>query len=209
MTRLMKIKSNYLRSFVLNNVSIIVPLAPNEVQHKALLDDLKRTNAEIILSSEPSRAKSLNAGEKKAKHNILWFLHADSRVSKDNIQALNKAIATTPDAVHYFDLNFEQRGMIKLNALGANMRSYLFNLPYGDQGFCISKKSFDLIGGYPENTTYGEDVIFIRTAKKEGIAIKPVGSKIITSARKYKAQGWLKTTLAHQYCLFNLLRQKI
>ena len=196
-------------SSVLEKISIIIPLAPDENAHERLLDDLKPLNAEIIVSSEGSRAKSLNAGVAKARHNFLWFLHADSRVSTDNIDALQKALARRSNALHYFDLSYEEGGLARLNAWGANIRCHLFELPYGDQGFCISKTMFNKIGGYPEDAPYGEDLLFIRLASQAGIGLNRIPSKLRTSARKYHQHGWLKLTLVRQWQMIKLLRQEL
>ena len=194
---------------MLEGVSIIIPLALKENNHDALLSDLKETQAEIILSSEGTRVESLNKGAAKAKYNMLWFLHADSRISVENIKALDSVIKSQPNALHYFYLRFDEGGLLSLNGLGANIRSRLLGLPYGDQGLCISKKQFESIGGYPDTLPYGEDVLFVRKAKKAGVKLNPTGSKLMTSARKYQTQGWLNVTWRHQCCLFNLLRQKL
>ena len=51
---------------MLDNVSIIIPVALNETAHEILLKDLESCGAEIIVSSEGSRAASLNVGAEKA-----------------------------------------------------------------------------------------------------------------------------------------------
>lgn len=190
---------------MLENVSIIIPIAPNETQHKILLGDLKNIDAEIIISSKGTRAKSLNAGAAKAKNNFLWFLHADSRVNTENLNNLRKFIGENPEALHYFSLT----GLLVLNTWGANLRSHLLGLPYGDQGFCLSKMQFEKADKYPENIPYGEDLIFVRQAKQASIKLNHIPSKLRTSARKYKEHGWLKLTALRQYQLIKLIRQKI
>ncbi len=192
----------------IEQVSIIIPAAPDEPALETLLGDLKPLDNEIIISSEGTRAKSLNAGAAKAQHKFLWFLHADSRVTKENILALDKSLQQNPDALHYFDLKFDTPSLPILNAWGANMRSRLFALPYGDQGFCISKKLFEEAGGYPEDIPYGEDLMFARKARQAGIKLNRIPSKLTTSARKYRERGWLKLTLLRQWQLLALLRQK-
>jgi len=196
-------------SSVLDRVSIIIPLAPLEAAHERLLDDLKPLGTEIIVSSEGSRAKSLNAGAAKAQNPFLWFLHADSRVSAENIVDLEQALTRRSNALHYFDLAYEESGLAMLNACGANIRSRLFGLPYGDQGFCISKTLLDKIGGYPEHVPYGEDLLFVRLAKKSGIRLNRIPSKLKTSARKYHQHGWLKLTTLRQAQMMKLMRQKL
>ncbi len=194
---------------LLENISIIIPTTVNEPALPQLLDDLKHLDAEIIISSEGTRAKSLNMGAAKAQHKFLWFLHADSRVTKQNLMHLEKSLYNHPNDLHYFYLAFDGRGFTMLNALGANIRSYLFGLPYGDQGLCISLAQFKIIGGYPENMPYGEDLIFVRLAKKSGVKLNCISSKLLTSSRKYQTQGWLKLTVLRQWQLFKCLRHKL
>ncbi|PCJ95210.1 MAG: hypothetical protein COA45_12235 [Zetaproteobacteria bacterium] len=194
---------------MLENISIIIPIAPDETTHEQLLNDLKNCGAEIIISSEGTRAKSLNAGAVKTQNEFLWFLHADSRVTKENLVALEKSLQQSPDALHYFDLAFDISGRLKLNAWGANIRSHYFYLPYGDQGLCLSKKRFEDLGGYPEDAPYGEDLLFVRHAKKARIKLQNIPSKLQTSSRQYKAYGWAKLTLLRQWQLMILLRQKL
>jgi len=196
-------------SSVLEKVSIIIPVAPGETAHERLLGDLGYLNTEIIITSEGSRAKSLNAGAAKANNSFLWFLHADSHVSAENLVDLEQALARRSNALHYFDLAYEEGGLAALNAMGANIRSRLLGLPYGDQGFCISKILFDKIGGYPEDLPYGEDLLFIRQAKRKGIRLNRISSKLTTSARKYHQHGWLKLTALRQWQMMKLMGQKL
>jgi len=194
---------------VLDNVSIIIPTAMDETAQQQLLTDLMHLNSEIIVSAEGSRAKSLNIGAAKAKHNLLWFLHADSRVSAENISALEEALKKRPNVLHYFDLAYDGGHLTNSNSFGANIRSRLLGLPYGDQGFCISKSLFNEISGYPENVAYGEDLLFVRLAKRKGMKLNRIPSKLLTSARKYKHYGWLKLTLLRQWQMAKLLTMKL
>ncbi|PJB71526.1 MAG: hypothetical protein CO093_04915 [Alphaproteobacteria bacterium CG_4_9_14_3_um_filter_47_13] len=196
-------------SSALNRASIIIPLASGETAHERLLEDLKNLESEIIVTSEGSRAKSLNAGAAKARNSFLWFLHADSRVSAENLVDLAQALERRSNTLHYFDLAYEEGGLPSLNAWGANMRSRLFGFPYGDQGFCISKTLFNKIGGFPENAPYGEDLLFVRLANRSGVRLNRIPSKLVTSARKYRQQGWLNLTLLRQWQMMKLLGQEL
>lgn len=181
------------------SVSVIIPMAAQEPEPTALLDQLP-PEIEIILSQEAGRAASLNAGAAKAKGAYLWFLHADSSLPDDAWQKLQQAIADKPKALHYFDLAFAGGGwLMKINSWGANMRSRFFGCPFGDQAFCIEKQLFEALGGYPETAPYGEDHLFVWQAHKADVKLNRIAARLITSARKYQQNGWLKTTLLHQY----------
>lgn len=188
---------------MLEKVSIIIPVYKQETELENLLADLApvKNSAEIVVKSEGSRAKSLNAGASVATRPFLWFLHADSRVSKQNLQALSLALQEKPDALHYFELAFGKDGpaLAAFNAWGANWRSRLFGVPYGDQGVCLSREQFAKTEGYPEDAPYGEDLLFIWRARHSGIRLNRISSKLLTSARKYKQQGWLKLTILYQW----------
>ena len=154
--------------------------------------------AEIIPCSNQSRAKSLNSGAAEASGEWLWFVHADSRISTDSLQALEQSLKHYPDALHYFDLAFD-KGFLGGNALGANLRSRILGIPFGDQGFCIKKSLFKDLSGYCEETAYGEDLLFVWQAHQAGIKLRRIPSKLLTSGRKYQQQGWLKLTLLYQW----------
>lgn len=188
---------------------MIIPVWQQETELERLRSDLANTGAEIIPVSAGSRAKSLNQGATQASHDILWFVHADTRIKPDNIQALHRSLQHSPNALHYFKLQFAETGLSALNAYLANVRSAWFGLPYGDQALCLTKQQFKLTGGYPEDTSYGEDLLFVRKAKQLNIALCCTQSTIISSARKYNTQGWLKTTLSHWAIMLELLRKKI
>ncbi len=157
---------NKLNQQCLEDFSIIIPSWNQETTLNSLLENLENTRAEIIVSYEGTRAKSLNVGADKATRNILWFIHADSQITKENIQSLKESLQKFPDALHYFKLKFAEGGLSTINAHGANIRSSLIGLPYGDQALCLSQQQFKLIGAYPEDTLYGEDLLFVRLAKK-------------------------------------------
>ena len=196
-------------SSALEDLSIIIPAAPDERAHEKLLADLAPLACEVIVSSETSRAKSLNAGAASARGRYLWFLHADSRVSAGNLEALKTALHQQGDALHYFDLVYAEGGLASLNALGANLRARLLDLPYGDQGLCLPKARFEAIGGYPENAAYGEDALFVRRARLSGVPLNRTASSLKTSARAYHEHGWLRLTVQRQRQMIQLMRQEL
>jgi rSAM/selenodomain-associated transferase 1 len=219
---------------MLDDLSIIIPIGPGEMAWQGLLSDLKSLapNAELLLigadapsaefvkskaalrcdarwlQSEPGRARQLNRGASAAARRFLWFLHADSRIERLALEKLEWAIRREPGAIHYFKLAFQPDGPLatRLNAWGANLRSHFFRLPFGDQGFCLSKKQFWCLGGFDESLRLGEDHLFIWQAHRKGVPVRPVAAKIVTSARKYSRDGWLRTTCNH---LFQTGRQAI
>lgn len=204
-------------------ISIIVPMGPNENDWPKLRDDLKKLQgaAEMIFAfpeasrgrsevlhqlsliknsrtvfAKEGRAQQLNAGVRAATKTFFWFVPADSRVSRRNFKKLKQSIHKNPDSLHYFNLWFRFDGpvLVYLNALFMWVRAHVFRGPAGDQGFCLSRKNFVKVGGFPEEVAVGEDHVFLRRAKWLGLKIKCTHSFLRTSARRYREQGWLSAT---------------
>src|SRR5690606_39672288 len=75
------------------------------------------------LAAPTGRARQQNAGAAAAGGDVLWFLHADSRVTADTLAAARSFARSA--AIGYFDLQFLDDGprLVRLNALGARIRS--------------------------------------------------------------------------------------
>jgi rSAM/selenodomain-associated transferase 2 len=211
----------------MTDLSVIIPLAPDESAWLGLLEELRQLPAatQIIfvtsqeaeplslgrlevpqkavetLSSRPGRAEQMNAGARVATGRYLWFLHADSKFSPASIPALLDSIKKSTDDLLYFDLIFlnDASALMCLNRWGVKFRSRVLQVPFGDQGFCIRQDLFHQLGGFPEGLPYGEDHVFVWRVRQHGLKLKPVGAALYTSARKYRIKGWLRTTLLHQY----------
>ena len=82
-----------------------------------------------------------------------------------------------------------------------NLRSQVFNYATGDQGIFIRKDLFNRIGGFP-NIDLMEDVEICKILKKLSLPYI-IKSQIITSSRKWKSDGFLKTVLKMR--LFRIL----
>ena len=169
---------------------------------KAIIEKLELKCLVKWVESVQGRACQMNRGADQSCGKYLWFLHADSRLVQENYDALNKAIKSNPNALYFFSLYFRKTGVpaiIKLNELGSRLRSSLLGMPFGDQGFCLSRSIYNELGGYPEDVEYGEDHLLTWRSRQSGIKMYRVRSKLSTSARKYTLQGWLNLTLRYHY----------
>jgi hypothetical protein len=211
------------------DLAVIIPFHENDLLWKDLLRDLKYlpASSEIILVgplepnpevltkssegllasvkyifSEKGRGRQLNAGAKNTDKNYLWFLHADSKVPRPALTALQKALQFRPDALHFFNLQFLNDGpkLTQLNSLLANWRSRYLLMPFGDQGFVIRRSEFYRVGGFPEHEPYGEDHVFVWEARRKRVPVLAVPASIFTSARRYDIEGWSQLT-SKRVCL--------
>ena len=186
-------------------LQIVIPKSSQD-DASNLANHLKALGHTPIIISNKTRAISLNEGARKTTSEYILFLHADSKIEDNTIgDLINYLRVRDTEGMHYFSLKFDKGKILRLNSIGANLRSFLFSLPYGDQGFCISRELFIKTGGFPENVNYGEDLYFVLKLKQMGICILNNQNYIITSSRKYFNNGWLITTLQHQWRLLLIL----
>lgn len=157
------------------------------------------------------RAAQINRGVAASSGRCLWLLHADSRPTNASMACAADFVARRHASggqavLGWFSLSFARDGpgLAALNAAGANLRSRIFRLPFGDQAWLLGRDTFDALGGFDERFGRGEDLDFIRRARRAGIRLCQQPAAIITSARRYREQGWLRTTLAHLWLTLRL-----
>lgn len=139
-----------------------------------------------LLTSEKGRAKQMNLGAKKAKGNILYFLHADSFPPNRYDDLILKEVRNDNKA-GCFRMQFDSKHW------WLRLASWLTQFSWracrgGDQSQFITKELFDDIGGFDENYIIYEDNILINElyARNEFVVIN---KKLTTSARLYKKHG--------------------
>lgn len=162
-----------------------------------------------FVESDQGRAKQMNTGALEAKGEFILFLHGDSRLSQNALNALSTKLAQKlllEKKLLYYSLKFAHDGppLMKLNEWGVAFRSRFLKLPFGDQGFCLSRQTFLELGGFNETAACAEDLIFIITARKAGVGLCALPEVIVTSARKYRRDGWIRTTAHHLVVTFRL-----
>lgn len=154
---------------------------------------IQRSPGHRLLISNKGRGHQMNEGARAASGDLLLFLHADSLFPPDGFSAILKAMQN-PDLVGgAFRLRINSHSLLlKFIAMMANGRSFLFGLPYGDQGIFVRRAVFNNMGGYP-NLPLMEDVAFIQRLKREGRTTL-LDQAITTSARRWIKQGIVYTS---------------
>ncbi len=172
---------------------------PAGISQAGLQDQLPGVEV-LYLTSGRGKGRTLNKGAQNARGDYLWFVHADSRICLDTLQALFTGIQKYPHALLYFNLKWLDDGppYMKINEIFANLRSSLLGLPFGDQGFCLRRDLFFRLGRYDEQARYGEDHLFVWKARHHGIRLRSTGASLLTSARKYTHHNWTKRVLFYQ-----------
>jgi len=206
-------------------LTVIVPVAPNETCWTTLLADLSEqlpADSEVVLATTRNspvdlqdtagscrfrvewlttrrgRGPQMNDAARAARGAFLWFLHADSRLPEGCVASLVDSVDCRPRDLHYYGLRFHDGPRwLRFNEVGVSVRCRLFGLPFGDQGFCISRELFWQLGGFDEQAAFGEDHLFVWKTRRHGVRLHRVPGVLLTSGRKYADRGWMRTTCRH------------
>lgn len=141
-----------------------------------------------VICGPRGRGAQLAAGAQAARGDWLLFLHADTALSRDWAERVGDHLNTRPDHAAYFELKFRSdaraaRGLEKR----ANRRARMLGLPYGDQGLLVSRRLYDLLGGYAD-VPLMEDVMMVRAIGKRRLI--QLDAQARTCAAKYERDGW-------------------
>jgi rSAM/selenodomain-associated transferase 2 len=138
------------------------------------------------IASPAGRAGQMNAGARAASGDILFFLHADSRLPPRALETIARSLADPSISGGSFQLRFDDpRLFLKSLALISRINHPLCT--YGDQGLFLRAATFWGIGGYREIPVM-EDVEIQKRLRAAGRFVK-VPLAIVTSARRYRNKG--------------------
>lgn len=194
------------------SITIIIPTLKMDDDLERLLDQLPddviivnggtqtySLSKHNIINCNPGRGLQLKTGAQFAKGDWLFFLHADSKLTRGWMQELVRHMETHASKAFAFRLQFDDQGFFpRLLEYWVRIRCWAFALSYGDQGLFISRTLYDQVGGYHEMPLM-EDVDII---KRIGRARLRVGEHaIITSAEKYNKHGYLFRMIRNGFCL--------
>ena len=147
-----------------------------------------------ILEGPRGRALQMNHGAHAASGDVLWFLHADSRAPEDGVGAIVEASHGGRRLWGRFDVTLDAPGVaFRIIETGINLRSRFSGIATGDQGIFVSRRLFDAVGGFPELPLM-EDVVISQALRQRGLPVC-VGTRLVTSARRWQEHGTWRTVL--------------
>ncbi|MCB1757320.1 MAG: TIGR04283 family arsenosugar biosynthesis glycosyltransferase [Gammaproteobacteria bacterium] len=152
-----------------------------------------RSITDDVICGEAGRALQMNVGAAVARHDLFWFIHADSRLPAcaDRL-IIDTACRHLATLWGRFDIQFRNSSLIfRLIAMFMNLRSRITGIATGDQAIFVSRTLFESCGGFPVIPLM-EDVAISKLLKKKR---KPVccGQKITASSRRWESNGVFRT----------------
>ena len=156
--------------------------------------DIARDAGARVVTAPRGRGTQLAIGAGVARAQVLCFIHADVRLSPAAIRAMERALDGALEGAYAFRLRIGAAGMgYRIVELGANARSILFRLPYGDQGLLLHRDLYDAAGGYLPLPLM-EDVTLVRAIARVA-PVRLLGASITVSPRRWRREGLVRATL--------------
>ena len=154
---------------------------------------LARPLSDKLVVSARGRSRQMNVGAAHARGDVLWFVHADSRLNPQ-LPAQLEAALNAGHCWGRFNVRLSGRGMaLRLIAWSMNQRSCLSGIATGDQGIFVERRAFQAIGGFPDIPLM-EDIVLSRRLKR---LARPacLPGPLIASSRRWERHGVWRTVL--------------
>lgn len=147
------------------------------------------------------RGSQLAAGAEVVAGDWLLFVHADTILEEDWVEAAAAFVADPANAnragYFRFVLDDDSPAARRLERRVA-WRCRTFGLPYGDQGLLVSRARYDAVGGF-RPLPLMEDVDLVRRLGRGNMVELPVAA--VTAATKFRRDGYRRRSLRNLACL--------
>jgi rSAM/selenodomain-associated transferase 2 len=194
-------------------LTALVPAAMDGLVKEVIISDGGSTDKTLaiaddagarIIHSERGRGQQLRVGARDTKGDWLLFMHADTVPEQGWEGEVFRHIRLIesddqPDRAAAFRFALDDDSLFAAYLSGAvALRCRVLRLPYGDQGLLISRKLYDEIGGF-KPIALMEDVDIVRRLGRRRLKI--LRTRTVTSAKRYRQEGYLKRMLRNAACL--------
>eukprot|EP00040_Diaphanoeca_grandis_P011218 m.57448 g.57448 ORF g.57448 m.57448 type:complete len:332 (-) comp22384_c0_seq1:413-1408(-) len=204
---------------ILNNTSIhellaevIVADSGSTDRTRGLVQQFASTTSTPIVfvpfSGAKGRGPALNAGLAKATGHIVCFVHADAIVPKNFDETIRWSLRNPRVLAGAFRFGCNRKSFLKKLPPGisvmettVNMRSRFYQLPFGDQGICMSTERLRKMGGFSQVPIMEDFELMVRLRKASAAGcgiIKIFDSTIECSGRRWEKWGVARINFMNQ-----------
>jgi uncharacterized protein len=159
------------------------------------------------LSAPRGRGEQMNAGARVARGDWFIFLHIDTVLTTEHLTALRQMALNPRAGAGAFELRLTPpTPFLRLIAWGANWRSRLFGLPYGDQAIFVRRDLFLALGGFARRRPEDLDLVLrLRRLTRVRLLTPPV----LSSGRRWLKHGNFRTSGHHWIILIRHLAERL
>jgi rSAM/selenodomain-associated transferase 2 len=142
-----------------------------------------------VVHSNSGRAMQMNTGAEQAQGKWLLFLHADSVLPNNFINAIG-----TSSEWGFFRLRLDDDAFVyRIIESAINLRTRFSRVAGGDQGLYFNRRFFESINGFPQIPLM-EDLAICKSARRRA-SPKLIPAALTSSNRRWREQGVVKTVL--------------
>jgi len=165
-----------------------------------------------LIQTGPGRGRQMNAGAVAASADLLLFLHADSRFDDDNalLNAVKFSCSNSTSGSEEFAARF---GLRFRRCDSARALPYFFyeakaRLPRrdclrGDQGFLLSRRTFERAGRFDQSLPFLEDLRLVAATPPQ-LHWQLLPASVSTSARRFEREGLLERQILNAIIVNNI-----
>ena len=148
--------------------------------------------ADRIVDAPRGRASQMNAGARESAADILVFLHADTTLPANALDAISSGFARTGRDWGRFDATIAGADpLLAVVSLLMNLRSRVTGVATGDQAIFVRREAFEAVGGFPEIPLMEDVAISKRLLRRtRPLALE---DRVVTSGRRWERHGTLRT----------------
>jgi rSAM/selenodomain-associated transferase 2 len=146
-----------------------------------------------LIKTAKNRAIQMNTGASEAEGDVLLFLHADTILENDGLNAVQDCAGGGCVGGCFTQKIDSDKAIYRVIEASGNLRARRSRVFYGDQAIFVRKDVFHQIGGFDEVDLF-EDVVFSRKLRAKGeVTVLP--EKACCSPRRWERQGLVRATL--------------
>ena len=152
--------------------------------------DVARGAGVRVLERRRGRGLQLDEGVRAASGRWLWFLHADSGISRDVLDEIGRLSERSP-CWGRFDVRLANAPLLSLTARAMNWRSAITGICTGDQGIFVHRSLLEAVGGVPRQPLM-EDIELSRKLRGLGWPVR-IRTPLGASPRRWLSHGVVRT----------------
>ena len=150
------------------------------------------------VQTNPNRGAQLDAGARRARSAVLWFVHADAHVPDDALALIAAAVREGAES-GCFRFAFQGPPAWYKSALArlVALRIRCGGMVYGDQGIFARRDVYVELGGFAAWPLF-EEVRLVQRLRARG-TFRVLDRALGVATRRWERDGWLKRTLQNRW----------